>query len=227
MLHAIDTSYKGYLFRSRLEARWAVFLDRMGVRWEYEKEGYNLDGDYYLPDFWLPDWNCWLEIKPDEPTEHEITVGKKLCETSKFCIVFAIGLPSSEFGSIKVFCPNDAGVEMIDLEECCFLAVDIRSPNPLCIIGEEEKIFLTCLYGYRLYFLSSEEFQDNGCSVSGVYTDYRPLNDQELSYARCCRFEHGETPASMTAKQAAAQIRQIRLAASKPPKECFDALKQW
>ncbi len=49
-----DTYYKGYRFRSRLEARWAVFFDACGVRWEYEPEGYDLgDGISYLPDFKL------------------------------------------------------------------------------------------------------------------------------------------------------------------------------
>ena len=53
-LKAIETEYKGYRFRSRLEARWAVFFDACGVKWEYEPEGYDLgDGTYYLPDFLL------------------------------------------------------------------------------------------------------------------------------------------------------------------------------
>lgn len=53
-LRAIETEYKGYRFRSRLEARWAVFFDACGVKWEYEPEGYDLgNGIYYLPDFLL------------------------------------------------------------------------------------------------------------------------------------------------------------------------------
>ena len=52
----IETVYKGFKFRSRLEARWAVFFDACGVRWEYEPEGYILpNGQYYLPDFLLHD----------------------------------------------------------------------------------------------------------------------------------------------------------------------------
>jgi hypothetical protein len=43
----IETHYKGYRFRSRLEARWAVFFDELGLRWEYEREGFDLgDGTY-------------------------------------------------------------------------------------------------------------------------------------------------------------------------------------
>ena len=66
----IETEYKGYRFRSRLEARWAVFFDVCGVRWEYEPEGYDLgDGIYYLPDFLLhgvvgrDGGDLWVEVK--------------------------------------------------------------------------------------------------------------------------------------------------------------------
>lgn len=66
----IKSKYKGYNFRSRIEARWAVFLDALELEWEYEKEPYDLgNGFNYLPDFFLPhvDHNdgkgCWLEIK--------------------------------------------------------------------------------------------------------------------------------------------------------------------
>lgn len=53
MIKAIETRYKGYRFRSRLEARWAVFFDRLGLRWEYEPEGYELPSGRYLPDFFI------------------------------------------------------------------------------------------------------------------------------------------------------------------------------
>ena len=53
-LKAVQTRYHGYLFRSRLEARWAVFFDMCGVKYEYEPEGYDIgDGLMYLPDFLL------------------------------------------------------------------------------------------------------------------------------------------------------------------------------
>ena len=34
-IKAIETYYKGYRFRSRLEARWAVFFDAACVEYEY------------------------------------------------------------------------------------------------------------------------------------------------------------------------------------------------
>lgn len=64
-IKAIETSYKGFRFRSRLEARWAVFFDNMGIEWKYEPEGYDINGTYYLPDFWLPKTQTWVEVKGD------------------------------------------------------------------------------------------------------------------------------------------------------------------
>lgn len=71
-IKAIPTKYNGYTFRSRQEARWAVFFDYLGVEYEYEKEGFNLPCGYYLPDFWIPEWKAWIEIKGKEPTKKEL-----------------------------------------------------------------------------------------------------------------------------------------------------------
>jgi hypothetical protein len=71
--HTIQTKYHGVLFRSRIEARWAVFYDAMKIEWEYEKEGYQLPGNLgaYLPDFWIPSLSCWVEIKGKSPSGEE------------------------------------------------------------------------------------------------------------------------------------------------------------
>ena len=64
----IQTRYKGYHFRSRLEARWAVFFDKMKFNWEYENEGFDLgNGVWYLPDFCITSIDgslYYYEIKP-------------------------------------------------------------------------------------------------------------------------------------------------------------------
>ena len=71
-LKPIETVFDGYRFRSRLEARWAVFFKTLGVSYEYEKEGFELgDAGRYLPDFWLPRQQVWIEIKPTYPSEPE------------------------------------------------------------------------------------------------------------------------------------------------------------
>lgn len=62
---AIETTYRGCRFRSRLEARWAVFLDELRITWKYEDQGYEVDGFRCLPDFWLPDLSMYAEVKGD------------------------------------------------------------------------------------------------------------------------------------------------------------------
>lgn len=63
-LKPIETAYAGHRFRSRLEARWAVAFDAMGVTWHYEREAFSLPGGTgYLPDFYLPELRLWVEVK--------------------------------------------------------------------------------------------------------------------------------------------------------------------
>lgn len=65
-IKAIQTEYNGLKFRSRLEAKWAVFFDTAKIRYEYEPEGYETeDGERYLPDFYLPDFDLYVEVKRD------------------------------------------------------------------------------------------------------------------------------------------------------------------
>lgn len=64
-ISAIETSYKGYRFRSRLEARWAMFFDRVGVTWTHEPQPLRVAGEPYLPDFLvsLPGGEVVHEVK--------------------------------------------------------------------------------------------------------------------------------------------------------------------
>jgi hypothetical protein len=85
MIKPIETQYKGYRFRSRLEARWAVFFDALELNWAYEPEGYDLgEHGYYLPDFWF-DFGTpnqfWFEVKPHSNlSEREVNVAVALAE---------------------------------------------------------------------------------------------------------------------------------------------------
>lgn len=68
MVQAIETRYAGCHFRSRLEARWAVFFDTLGIEWQYEPEAFDVScfagaGLNYLPDFYLPATQTWVEVK--------------------------------------------------------------------------------------------------------------------------------------------------------------------
>lgn len=45
-----ETYYDGYRFRSRLEARWAVFFNNIGLEYEYEVEGFDKEGFRMMTD---------------------------------------------------------------------------------------------------------------------------------------------------------------------------------
>lgn len=72
-MKAIETKYNGYLFRSKLEAKWALFFDLLNIKYEYEPEGFESNkNERYLPDFYLPNTylrnetlkGIYIEIKP-------------------------------------------------------------------------------------------------------------------------------------------------------------------
>lgn len=64
VIKPIETRYAGCRFRSRLEARWAVFFDSLELKWLYEPQGYEIRGGRrYLPDFYLPELALWVEVK--------------------------------------------------------------------------------------------------------------------------------------------------------------------
>lgn len=103
-MKAIETTYNGYLFRSRTEARWGVFFHEAGIDHEYEPEGFELGDSYYLPDFWLPEISWWVEVKPAVPSSREKELARLLmlesgCDTYIFC-----GSPAnSENGGFAVW----------------------------------------------------------------------------------------------------------------------------
>ncbi len=92
----IETEYGGHRFRSRLEARWAIFFDQVGLAYEYEYEGFEMDGIRYLPDFYIPSLDRWFEIKGKSLSKEELKKCEEFCqrldnENIKFSIL--IGSP--------------------------------------------------------------------------------------------------------------------------------------
>jgi hypothetical protein len=104
MIQAIETRYNGMRFRSRAEARWAVFFEAAGIRFEYEAQGYVVDGRPYLPDFWLPDAKVWMEVKGDDPTPEEIVLCEKLAKQGGQPCLLAKG-PPTRAGGIAIYWP--------------------------------------------------------------------------------------------------------------------------
>ena len=97
----IETVYNGYRFRSRLEARWAVFFDAAGIDYEYEPEGYECNGIKYLPDFYLPELDTHIEVKVDrDGFENDIIRCSKMIQWGGKIktIVFLGNIPSDSDG---------------------------------------------------------------------------------------------------------------------------------
>ena len=104
-LKPIETRYAGCHFRSRIEARWGVFFDYLGIGWEYEPQGFDLPSGPYLPDFLLdfkarpgelmagepvPD-GLWWEVKGAAPTRHERNLCWELLEATNQHVYIAHG----------------------------------------------------------------------------------------------------------------------------------------
>ncbi len=137
----IETKYNGYKFRSRLEARWAVFFDALNIEYHYEPEGYSLEGTPYLPDFWLPKQNCFVEIKGEKPTEEEMQKAKLLSlYTGKYVFVF--------YGNIKFpYADDDRGTSTFGFTDPSIIAepvaesteIEIHVPREVLVVFQKLK----------------------------------------------------------------------------------------
>jgi hypothetical protein len=97
VIQAVETHYGDCHFRSRIEARWAVFFDSAGLSWHYEPELFDLgSGIHYLPDFYLPTLACYIEVKGAYPTTGELLKAEKLAEQSHHPVFLVHGaIPDS------------------------------------------------------------------------------------------------------------------------------------
>ena len=55
--------YKNFKFRSSYEANFAKWCDGSNIKWKYESKTFNLGKTTYTPDFYLPTFDCYIEIK--------------------------------------------------------------------------------------------------------------------------------------------------------------------
>jgi hypothetical protein len=193
-IQAIQTNYKGYRFRSRLEARWAVFFDALGIEWEYEKEGYKLsDGSYYLPDFWLPNEKMWVEIKPENTNEENLKKYYRFRDDMIYCkdsnvasgSILATGLPGEKYVNLYCFQLKDSSAGEVEYRAWI-----------VCVSKEK-----------RLQFLS-RDWSGCGDNYSSCFNmhwlDIFPIPDKAVEVpifphvwkaaeeAKSKRFEHGE-----------------------------------
>jgi len=175
VIRAIETQYKGYRFRSRLEARWAVFFDALGVEWQYEPQGYALNGGtvHYLPDFYLPLFSggIYVEVKPKGgDAEKARLLAKEVLRP----VLLAFGEPDTR--SFECWMPYEAG-SSIEITESLVELIDVAFLDK----------YLTGVnwYEHRLYtWPEASRYDDERDVKRAVYA------------ARSARFEHGESGAA-------------------------------
>lgn len=198
-MKAIETQYKGYRFRSRLEARWAVFYDACGIPYEYEKEGFEGDdGERYLPDFYLPWFKAYVEIKPAlmEKAEREAALEKcKIPFDAEDCIViFCEGDPVDE--KMQVLCNElDDGGGGTDWYKCMFVEGAQFTDTDGIECGYT-KHFISLVVGDQLCDRDREFLTSRyaGCCAiqRKCVTGWRSTFEHAKIKARQARFEFGE-----------------------------------
>lgn len=169
-MKAIPTKYNGYIFRSRLEARWAVFFDEMNIEWIFEHEGYVLnDGTKYLPDFFFPRIGRRGSYGEVKPPGGDFSKGIAFAREAETDIWLCEGIPN-QFPQ-KVY----MGDHRIDMEE---LAVPIR------LTDDDGQIS-------HLFYQTGDE-----CVENCVTPEYYAEIEQAVIASRRARFEFGQFPSS-------------------------------
>lgn len=176
-----ETRYKGRRFRSRLEARHAVFYDHLGIPWEFEDHDFLLpSGIRYLPDFWLPKQDCFIEIKGTNPTPEELAKCDGLATvTGKNVYCFFGSIKSPEYQDFEnndgayAWLPNGSEVawdnfyQWCECSRCGFFGVEYS--------GRSERLCCPCV-------------KDS----PKVYNYDTPRLERAYDAATSARFEFGE-----------------------------------
>ena len=209
-IKAITTYYDGYPFRSRLEARWAVFFNEMDIEYEYEPEGFILsDGTYYLPDFYLPGFHVFFEVKAKHllGTKEGDEAIRKISDgmsTDSWAGLITFGDPMDN--NLYIYCQEtdeDGGgtyeSDCIfgnhpDTGKICLFVDDTKDRSFFVSFRKEGELEYIPMYtaadALRFRFgryYTKEDFQ---------YFIFKHAAEK----ARQARFEHGETPKGRTTK---------------------------
>lgn len=180
-MRPIETRYNGYHFRSRLEARWAVFFSTLGIEYKYEHEGIQLDdGRRWLPDFWLPKLGdgYLVEVKGD-PDRLNLDMLKQAAVESDTAILILGEIP-----------PDGSWVHTV-----------IETDRHLVEYSFTDKYIVNRRhFEHRLYWDDDQliEWDDDSERLLAGRRARHGNNDLYVSTAyhraRTARFEHGETP---------------------------------
>lgn len=195
----IETTYGGCRFRSRLEARWAVFFTRLGLDWEYESQGYRAAFEVgpegkrfaYLPDFHLPQLGLYVEVKPAMP-DHVDPEGVKRWQFFAGTVAF-----EWDHGRTAMFCGAIPDPDTVD--HMGPPRAEHWYEQKIVMLADWHTAWCSCPTG-RHYDI---QFQARGgrvhCGCPRIQDDrvYFTGNDPTIlnayGAARSARFEHGQS----------------------------------
>lgn len=112
--------YNDREFDSKLNASWAKFFDARGIKWIFERQGFNLPcrpWQDYWPDFFFPDLVAWAEVKPDCTevedgfTPMEYSLCAELCIRTGQTVIMLIGAPDEGPHPAFYFRDGDAFID--------------------------------------------------------------------------------------------------------------------
>jgi predicted nuclease of restriction endonuclease-like RecB superfamily len=72
--------YKNTMMRSSWEVNFAKWCDRYNITWQYEPKTFRFKQSAYTPDFYLPEFHIFIEIKGYFPSK----IRQKLYRFKKF-----------------------------------------------------------------------------------------------------------------------------------------------
>lgn len=195
----IETVYKDYRFRSRLEARWAIFFDSLGIEWEYEPEGYVLgEHGWYLPDFKIKGTNIFVEVKGVEPDDKYLKMLEHFGESVNGAVLLVEGQPH-DF-NFKLYCSEstwsggghswmNVGIYTFN-NKLIFYRGNDRKDRDLMNLNFGEVIPSFCKeYGEEKYWIHENQEMQFG-QISKMAEVVR----KSFIKAKQARFEHGEKP---------------------------------
>lgn len=207
----IETVYRGHKFRSRLEARWAVFFDAGNIKYVYEPEGYEKGGYKYLPDFYLPEFDVYCEVKSSNVENPEVNESiVKACSFVEWggpikAIVFLSTIPEEakdpglwHFPTYTWIGNGTRGLWGYFYGENV-LDFNISKANYSGSMGinNDEVFFPRGIEAVSDYALGNKHITDIFENEYDAFS-YQQLANRgvfkALAKARYARFEHGETP---------------------------------
>lgn len=191
----IDTKAYGRLFRSRLEARWAVAFETMQIPWEYEPEGFVLEGPWYagpyLPDFWIEGFQVWAEVKAKPFTEEEMLKCQQLAIDSGHPCLLLNGPPRHV--NFWATMPSGKGWHF-----------NYWSTAKPCAEGFGEEFMQGSIMDFDLFYFQHRLYECTGTECNGelpLIQEQTPTHGwcriglpDPVEAAMSARFEHGKSP---------------------------------